>query len=465
MRKIIIFISLLLSLNATSQGGRLVFWAGNKSIPGVPASGFQWATLATQSPTSYNNAGTLIIDGKKFTNLSTGVNDGDLLHFTGSGNIIIRNSYFGAAARNAITIGDGFTGTIFIENCLFASQKMGIEVSSSNCTVQILNCEFVNPWGAPVCKGQAFQAVGSTMTNSYIRNCRMENFRGLGNTEDWISFFNSGGTAGSRFIVEGNQVRGGGPGKSGGGFMLGDHGGSYVTVQNNKFDNPGNYQVAVSGGYNFIVQNNLAYSDIMSYSRIGMYAYGQEGALCGSITFQNNAIYIPNGNSWYAGDGSPAESCGTIIGANPWFNQTNSTSLTRAQLNFPTQLITLVSREILYTVVNEEAMQFRNVDGSCVDNVDVFILNTVPIPTPSAGSNQTIGGTSTTLNASGSTSSNGLNFQWEQVDGPVNTTIVNPSSVTTSITGLSVPGVYKYMVIVRSNDGAARGKTVLITKT
>lgn len=464
MRIAFLFYFLLCTLLADTQGGRGTFWAGrSKTQTSQPSTGFNWAALTPQSPTMYNNAGTVVVENKSFTNLNSGVLDGDLVRLLGTGNITFKNCYFGPAIRNGATIGDGFSGLVRFEGCLFVSQKMGIEVSASNCTVQIENCQCINPWGAPVCKGQFFQAVNSTMTNSYIRNCAMENFVGLGSPEDWISFFGSGGTSSSRFIVENNHVRRGGPSRSGGGFMLGDHGGGYVTVRNNKFLDPGNYQIAVSGGNNFTIENNLAYSTNTGYVRIGMYAYGQQGYACSNVIWQNNGMWIYNGNSWYPGDGSPAESCGTITGANPTFTQTNITNLTLAQLNFPSTIITHVDRDRLMYLI-EEGMQFRNVTGSCVDNVDVFVLNTVPIPTPNAGSNQTISGTSTTLNATGSTSSAGLNYQWYQVDGPVNTTIASPTSSITGVSGLNADGVYQYRVEVTNNNGAVRAARVNITK-
>lgn len=459
--RFILFILLVFSLSANAQvGNKNFFLTETTTAPRPP--GFDWDALTPQSPTSYNNAGTVVIDAKSFTNLNTGVLGGDNIQISGTGNITIKNSYIGPSRRNGITI-ENFTGTIRFENCLFVSNKCAIEVSTSTCTFQMENSQCINPFGAPECKGQFFQAVSATMTNSYIRDCAMENFLGLGSTEDWISFFNSGGTSGSRFIVENNVVRGGGPSISGGGFMLGDHGGSYITVQNNKFLNPGNYQIAVSGGNNFIVQNNLAYSQNTGYTRIGMYAYGQEGAACNNITFQSNAISQWNNNTWYAGDGSPAEDCGIITGANPTFTQTNLTNLTLAQLAMATDIIDLVDPDRVYHLM-EEGVQFRGITGSCISS-DVPVLSSVPIPTPNAGADAAVGGTTTTLDASGSTSTDGLNYQWVQVSGPTNSIIASPNSAITNVSGLSVSGVYEYRCVVSGNNGAKRADWTLRTKS
>lgn len=461
--RFIIFILLVLYLPGLSQptGNKNLLLTNAGTSPRPP--GFEWDALTPQSPTSYNNFGTVVIDAKSFTNLNTGVLSGDAIQISGTGHMTIKNSYFGTTRRNAITV-ENFTGTLIIDYDLFVSNKLAIEVATSTCVIQIQNSQCVNPFGAPECKGQFFQAVSSVMTNSFIRDCSFENFLGLGSTEDWISFFGSGGTAASRFIVEGLLIRGAGPSISGGGIMLGDHGGSYVTVQNNKLLNPGNYQIAVSGGNNFIVQNNLAYSNITAYSRIGMYAYGQAGAACASVTFQNNSIFIFNGNTWYSGDGSPSEDCGIITGANPTFTQTNSTTLTLGQLDFPTTIIDFVSTKILYTVILEEGMQWRNLTGSCISS-DVPVLNTIPIPTPNAGADQGIGGTSATLNGSGSTSTNGINYQWLFISGPVTPTIATPFTVTTSVTGMSVVGAYEFLLITTDNSGAQRGDLTIVTKS
>lgn len=462
MRNLFLILSLLTFFFATAQpGSQNRFGARFGSSGTTPRpEGFSWDALTTQSPTSYNNAGTVVIDAKSFTNLNSGVLSGDNVQVSGSGNITFKNCYFGPTIRNGVSIGN-FTGTIRFENCLFVSNKVAIEVENSTCTFQLENSQCINPWGAPLCKGQFVQWVSSTMTNSYVRDCAMENFLGEGSTEDWLSMFNSNGTAASRFLMENNLVRGGGPSISGGGFMLGDHGGSYVTVQNNKMDNPGNYQIAVSGGYNYIVQNNLAYSDNTAYSRIGMYAYGQQGYACGSITWQSNGSYIFNGNYWWPGD--PAESCGTITGANPWFNQTNQQGITRAQLGFPSRIITLVDEDRLWRL-RDESVQFRNVTGSCISD-DVPVLNTVPRPTSNAGSNQSVGSSSTTVSGSGSSSTAGYNYQWTFVSGPTTPTISSPNVVSTSISGLSVAGQYVIRLVVTNNNGAADASWVTITRT
>lgn len=458
--RFLLFIFLIIYFPALSQptGNKNLFLTNAVTSP-RPA-GFDWDALTPQSPTAYTNAGTVVIDAKSFTNLNTGVLSGDNIQVSGTGNLIFKNCYFGASIRNAVTIFN-FTGTIRFENCLFVSNKVAIEVTTSTCTFQAENCQCINPWGAPLCKGQFFQSASATFTNSYIRGCAMKSYRGLASTEDWISLFSTNASSGSPFIIEDNLIQNGGPSISGGGIMLGDHGGSWAIVRNNKLNDPGNYQIAVSGGNNYVVENNLAYSTNTGFSRIAMYAYAQAGAVCSSITWQNNGSFIYNGNYWWPGD--PDESCGTITGANPWFTQTNLQGITLAQLDFPSEIITFVDINRLYYLL-EEGMQFRNITGSCV-NADLPVLNTIPVPTPNAGADQAIGGTSATLNGSGSTSTNGINYQWLFISGPATPTIVSPFAVTTSVTGMSAVGAYEFLLITTDNSGATRGERTIVNKS
>lgn len=460
--KFFLFILLIFSSPVLSQP------TGNKNLLLTNANtsprpeGFDWDALTPQSPTSYNNSGTVVVDAKSFTNLNTGVLSGDLVQVSGTGNILFKNCAFLASARNGITIFN-FTGAIRFENCLFVSNKVAIEVTNSNCSFQADNCQCINPWGAGLCKGQFFQSATATFNNSYIRDCSMKSFRGLASTEDWISLFGTNASSGSPFIIEDNLIQGGGPSISGGGIMLGDHGGSWAIVRNNKLNDPGNYQIAASGGFNYVVENNLAYSTNTGFSRIAMYAYGQQGFSCGSITWRNNGSFIYNGNYWWNGD--PDEQCGVIIGADPWFNQTNLQGISFAQLGFPSgEIINFVSTKVLYTELLEMGMQFRGATGSCIGS-DIPVLNTIPIPTPNAGADQIIGGTSATLNGSGSTSSNGINYQWVFISGPVTPTIVSPFTATSSITGMNAAGVYEVLLITTDNSGAQRGDLTVITKS
>lgn len=63
--------------------------------------------------------------------------------------------------------------------------------------------------------------------------------------------------------------------------------------------------------------------------------------------------------------------------------------------------------------------------------------------------------TQVTLTGSG-TDSDGtiVSYQWKQVSGPANPTIVTPNAATTIIKDYSVAGVYIYQLLVTDNQGA-----------
>ncbi len=85
--------------------------------------------------------------------------------------------------------------------------------------------------------------------------------------------------------------------------------------------------------------------------------------------------------------------------------------------------------------------------------------------TASAGSNQTVSASSTTLDASSSAPASGTtiaSYQWTKVSGPSGGYITSPGSVKTTITGL-VTGTYVYQVKVTSNLGSFTTASVTIT--
>jgi hypothetical protein len=88
-------------------------------------------------------------------------------------------------------------------------------------------------------------------------------------------------------------------------------------------------------------------------------------------------------------------------------------------------------------------------------------------PVANAGTNQTITlpTSSVTVNGSASYDPDGtiVGYLWEQVVGPTSATIVSPTSVSTSINGLSVEGTYVFRLTVTDNDGASSNDEVTIT--
>lgn len=63
--------------------------------------------------------------------------------------------------------------------------------------------------------------------------------------------------------------------------------------------------------------------------------------------------------------------------------------------------------------------------------------------------------TQVTLTGSGSdVDGTVVSYQWKQVSGPANPTIVTPNAATTVVKDYSVPGVYVYELTVTDNQGA-----------
>lgn len=283
-----------------------------------------------------------VIEGLQFKNMA------DVAIRVGNGirDVIIRNCFFNGTGAEAVEIEGAINVTV--ENCLFARNTCGVFAQSSQ-TIKVNNNQFVNmrqrinPNGTKA-RGQFVQFNGVSGAGNEIMNNRGENFAGESDPEDMISLYASSGTSSSPIKVSGNIGRGGGPSKSGGGIMSGDTNGSWQLIENNLLKNPGNYIFACAGGSNITIRKNKGYQEATPWTNIAMYAYGgQAGATCSNITVQDNAVWIANGNVWWPGDGSPKESCGIITGANPWFNQTNRSNLTLAELNFPDVVITAVT--------------------------------------------------------------------------------------------------------------------------
>ncbi len=71
----------------------------------------------------------------------------------------------------------------------------------------------------------------------------------------------------------------------------------------------------------------------------------------------------------------------------------------------------------------------------------------------------------TTLSGQNSIDSDGtiMSYAWAQLSGPTTATIVSPSAVTTSITGLTQPGAYVFRLTVTDDDSATGADTTVVT--
>jgi hypothetical protein len=73
--------------------------------------------------------------------------------------------------------------------------------------------------------------------------------------------------------------------------------------------------------------------------------------------------------------------------------------------------------------------------------------------------------TETTLSAATSNDDDGtiVSYSWKQISGPATPLIVNPTGVTTKVTGFDTPGVYVYELTVTDNQGAIGKTTMVVT--
>lgn len=140
----------------------------------------------------------------------------------------------------------------------------------------------------------------------------------LDGPEDHISMFGSSGTAESPILVAYNKIRGGGPSVSGGGALAGDYGGSYITIQGNILIDPGQYGLAIAGGTNHKLLDNLVYSpEPFAWSNNGLFVWGQgtttDPSTCYGHEVRRNRVYYVHRDG-YANAGWDGGNCGEIAG-------------------------------------------------------------------------------------------------------------------------------------------------------
>lgn len=368
----------------------------------------------------------------------------------------IEDCYFGPTAYRAIEA-ENFTGTLLIRNCLFNSNMAGVYAAVCSGNIQVEYCQFINPWGARDCRGQAVQFNQVTGNQSYVQYCQGESFYGEGYSEDWISFYQSSGSAGNPIRASYNQFRGGGPSKSGGGIVCGEGNGTegnYCTIEFNELVNPGNYGISINKGDNNILNGNRIYSDYHIYNNAGIIL--GLASPCTNATVTNNHVTFPYWEGGYQhiyGDGN------CDAGSFAANGNVTMESLATMLPSFPTQLIDYVTEDVLWQL-RDESVQFANtgVGGPC-DNASTPAQ--YHRPTSLAGSDQNISITTATLSGN-ATSTNGATYQWVEVSGPNTATQSASTSATNNLSGL-VDGVYTFRLVVTDDDGAADADWVIIT--
>ncbi len=452
--RFILFILLILSLNVSAQIGNNNFLLGQNTLP---TEGFDWDNLTPQSPTTYTSQSNLIIDGKSFTNLNCSSQSGNNLVLNSCTNVTIRNCYFGSSCGLGIAISNSIN--VIIEDCFFANNKSGVYVDGTSQDIIIQDNQCINPHG-PFPRGQFVQFNGVTTSVSgqcAVRRNAIECFLGEGYPEDVINMFNSSGRSGAPIDISENLLRGGGPSMSGGGILLGESSGDWNHANYNKLYQVGNYIMAVGGGSNNSMTNNIGYLDhtlisVDNWSNVGYILWAQQAyslpfdnlTFTDNINFTNTARYGRN-PLYY-----PTEVTGTVEYSSSDFYSAGAENVFLSLLNFPTTIITYVTEDILWQI-RDESQQFR---------VSGWLLR----PTANAGADQNIVISTATLSGSGSTSTNGYNYKWTQVQGPNTATMSAPLAVTNNLSGL-ITGTYIFRLEVADNDNIADADWISVNVT
>jgi len=244
---------------------------------------------------------------------------GPCIRGSGVSNVRITNNKIGPCAPDASGIGVSFDGgshDVRIDHNLFD------DVASAYYTVgngnnNVFDHNLAKRVRGPGARGQMvqFNAVNGT-GNQVTCNVSDQTSPGyLAGPEDHISPFASSGTAASPLLFAYNKIRGGGPSMSGGGILAGDYDGSYIEIRGNILISPGQYGLAIAGGRNSKIIDNLVYSPTPhAWSNNGLFIWAQIGSgPCYGHEISGNRVYFINRDG-ISNAGWNAGNCGTVAG-------------------------------------------------------------------------------------------------------------------------------------------------------
>lgn len=230
-------------------------------------------------------------------------------------NITIRNCRLSFSKDIAISIYK--CHNITIDHCYMESVATGVYALESQ-GIKVLSSHAKNMRG-PFPRGQMVQFDNVYGGGNRVSFNVCENILGLSYPEDIINMYQTNGTPADPVQITGNKIRGGGPSKSGGGIMLGDRGGSYITATKNILVNPGQYGMAIAGGTHMQINNNIIYGKKQYFTNVGLYIWNQSPGACALNTISNNSV------NWINADGEKHScwnqgNCGPVIGwgTNNW---------------------------------------------------------------------------------------------------------------------------------------------------
>ena len=191
---------------------------------------------------------------------------------------------------------------ITVDYNYFTNVSSGVYAEQiSNGGIIVNNNQFLNMRG-PFPRGQFVQFNNVNGPNNSISYNKGENIFGSSFAEDGINLYQSSGTPSSPGMIVGNWIRGGGPSSSGGGIMLGDNGGSYLTASNNILVDPGEYGMAIAGGDHIVITNNTIYGRSQYFTNVGLYVNSINGYAATNCTVANNQVNYYNATNYNNND-------------------------------------------------------------------------------------------------------------------------------------------------------------------
>ncbi len=263
-----------------------------------PNSGKTSTVTSNSEIINLNDAHNLVISNKSIVNAKD-----DCIKLTNCSNIHITACKFLNGSKRGIYLYN--CHNIIIDFCSFSNTVTGVLADHCQGGIAVNHNQFLNMVG-PVPAGQYVQfntVNGAGLSISYNKG---ENIFGKGKPEDCINLYKSNGTAESPIKVIGNWIRGGGPSGSGGGIMLGDNGGSYQIARDNILVDPGEYGMAIAGGSNISMINNIVYGKSQPFTNVGLYVDAIGGYPVSHATVKGNRINFYNAanynnNCWLEG--------------------------------------------------------------------------------------------------------------------------------------------------------------------
>ncbi|MFA6085498.1 right-handed parallel beta-helix repeat-containing protein [Mucilaginibacter sp.] len=248
----------------------------------------------------------------------------DCIKLTHCYNITIKNCRIRFSKANGVNI--LFSKNVTITNCYFENTAAGVYAYKSE-GIKVINSQFKNMQG-PFPKGQIVQFDEVHGNGNRVNFNKCQNILGLSHPEDAINMYKTNGTPNDPVQIIGNQIRGGGPSKIGGGIMLGDNGGSYMLAKDNILVDPGQYGMAIAGGTNIRIINNKIFGRQQSFTNVGIYVWNQHKSVCALNTVSNNKIRWTD-STGKANDSWNNGNCGKVIGweTNIWAANINANIL------------------------------------------------------------------------------------------------------------------------------------------